>query len=132
MPDTRLPKQLLYGQLHDSQRSVGRPKLRYKDKLKDNLKKCYIDVNTWEDLAKDRKFWRATCFAKLKNFEEKRVEHRDLLRQHLKQRHLNSRAGSSHVCHCGFAARSKAGLVHHIKRHLNPQPSPDASNPDVT
>ena len=132
MPDTRLPKQLLYGQLHDSQRSVGRPKLRYKDKLKDNLKKCYIDVNAWEDLAKDRKFWRATCFAKLKNFEEKRVEHRDLLRQHLKQRHLNSQAGSSHVCHCGFAARSKAGLVHHIKRHLNPQPSPDASNPDVT
>uniref|UniRef100_A0A0L8GRK0 Uncharacterized protein n=1 Tax=Octopus bimaculoides TaxID=37653 RepID=A0A0L8GRK0_OCTBM len=39
--DIRIPKQLLFGQFSTG-RSVGRPFLRFKDKLKDNLKRCYI------------------------------------------------------------------------------------------
>ena len=47
MPDSRMPKQMLFGQIADAPRSVGRPLLRFKDKLKDNLKKCDLDVDTW-------------------------------------------------------------------------------------
>ena len=40
MEDGRLPKQLFYGELSQGKRGIGRPKLRYKDSLKANLKKC--------------------------------------------------------------------------------------------
>ena len=55
MNENRLPKKILYGQLPNAKRSIGRPLLRYKDKLKDNLKRLDIDLSAWEDLASDRK-----------------------------------------------------------------------------
>ena len=46
--DTRLPKQLFYSELGEGTRNLGKPKKRYKDNLKDNLKLCKLDINTWE------------------------------------------------------------------------------------
>ena len=46
MDDNRLPKQLFYGELTGGKRGTGRPKLRYKDSLKANLKDSKIDVAT--------------------------------------------------------------------------------------
>jgi len=40
MPDSRIPKQLLYGQLADSARSQGGHRKRYKDHLSLTLKSC--------------------------------------------------------------------------------------------
>ena len=54
MSDTRLPKQLLYGELCIGKRTAGGQKKRYKDGLKATLKSLDINVNTWESLAKDR------------------------------------------------------------------------------
>ena len=58
MEDDRLPKQLFYGELSQGKRGIGRPKLRYKDSLKANLKKCNIDTVYWENQAADRGKWR--------------------------------------------------------------------------
>ena len=54
IPDSRLPKQLLYGELCQGKRSVGGQKKRFKDCLKASLKSQNIDLNTWETLAQDR------------------------------------------------------------------------------
>ena len=54
MPTDRLPRQVLYSQLPDGQRPRGRPRLRYKDTIKRNLKKRDIDTNSWKSLALQR------------------------------------------------------------------------------
>ena len=60
MPTDRLPRQVLYSQLPDGQRPRGRPRLRYKDTIKRNLKKRDIDTNPWKSLALQRDVWRDT------------------------------------------------------------------------
>ena len=47
MPTDRLPRQVLYSQLPDGQR----PRVRYKDTIKRNLKKRDIDTNPWKSLT---------------------------------------------------------------------------------
>ncbi|KAK0131511.1 Parathyroid hormone/parathyroid hormone-related peptide receptor [Merluccius polli] len=58
MPDSRLPKQVLYSQLVQGKRAPGGQKRRYKDNIKDNLKKCHICLKTWEATARNRAAWR--------------------------------------------------------------------------
>ena len=60
MDDSRIPKQLLHGELSQGKRQRGRPKLRYKDACKTSLSKCEIDVKTKDEIAVDRTKWRAT------------------------------------------------------------------------
>jgi hypothetical protein len=54
MSNDRIPKQVLFGELSESKRPRGRPKLRYKDVRKNSL--CDFDRNheTWESLTVDR------------------------------------------------------------------------------
>ena len=58
MPDSRIPKQLLYRQLADSARSQGGQRKRYKDHLRLTLKSCDISNSSWESIASDRLQWR--------------------------------------------------------------------------
>ena len=73
MPDSRIPKQLLYEQLKEGKRYQGGPKLRFKDSLKDNLKICSIDPHNFEKLATNRVTWRRCCNVSLKQFEDERI-----------------------------------------------------------
>ena len=57
MPDSRLPKQLLYGELSKGELSAGGQKKRYRDTLKVSVKSFAICDNTWESLAKNRSAW---------------------------------------------------------------------------
>ena len=59
MPDYRLPKQVFYGELIRRKRHQGGQRLTYKDVVKRHMKTCKIDVDTWEDQARDRKHWRS-------------------------------------------------------------------------
>ena len=52
MPDSRLPKQLLYGELSKRKRSAGGQKERCKDSLKVSVKSFGICENTWESLQR--------------------------------------------------------------------------------
>ncbi|KAL1255575.1 hypothetical protein QQF64_013636 [Cirrhinus molitorella] len=54
----RIPKELLYGELVEGQRTTGRPKLRFKDICKKDMKQCFINPNSWESQAADRPAWR--------------------------------------------------------------------------
>ena len=54
MPDERLPKKVLYGELYEEKRSQGGQKKRYKDTLKASLKDLNIPTDSWEQAAQDR------------------------------------------------------------------------------
>ena len=58
LENTRLPKLILYSQLTEGTRGIGRPKLRYKDTIKRNLKDRKIPLGSWQRLSKDRGGWR--------------------------------------------------------------------------
>ena len=74
MDDSRIPKQLLYGELCVGKRHRGRPKLRYKDVLKQSLNDCDIDPKEWEYAAKDRPAWRHKVQHGAHQYESVRIE----------------------------------------------------------
>ena len=91
MNDDRIPKQIFFGQLRNSKQRVSRPLLRYKDKFQDNLKRLSIGICDWEGIADKRDEWRSTCFNKLLNFEENRVQHHDILYESRKEKHQDGK-----------------------------------------
>ena len=52
-PDRQL-REILYGELREGVRLVGRPLLRYKVVIKRDLQSALIDISTWEDIANHR------------------------------------------------------------------------------
>ena len=58
MGNERTVKSLLFGELNEGSRSVGRPKLRFKDNLKSILKKGNI-LQSWSHSVQNRPEWRS-------------------------------------------------------------------------
>ena len=56
----RIPKSLLYGELVVGKRNRGRPKLRFKDVCKRDIKSLNIRADELELLANDSAKWRST------------------------------------------------------------------------
>lgn len=56
---------LLFGELGCETRATGRPKLRYHDVIKWDMKT--IDMESWEVLAVNRTKWRGTLIKHLKS-----------------------------------------------------------------
>ena len=73
MPDERLPKRLLRGELHHGKRSRGGQRKRYKDTLKASLKSCGLDPETWEADAQCRTGWRSAVRHGVADFERRRI-----------------------------------------------------------
>ena len=46
-------------------RSLGRPKRRFEDNIRMDLKEKYINTRNWVDLANDGDYWRAIVNAEL-------------------------------------------------------------------
>jgi len=59
MHDSRMPKDILYGELATGTRSTGRPSLRFRDASKRDLKYCNINPAEREKASADRPSWRA-------------------------------------------------------------------------
>ena len=57
MPCGHLPKDILYGELATGRRDLGRPKLRFKDVVKRDLRTARLDEE-WESMALQRPQWR--------------------------------------------------------------------------
>lgn len=60
MRNDRLPRQLLYSQLCEGKRNIGRPRLRFKDVAKRNMKWRNINPNQWQQMASNRSAWRGS------------------------------------------------------------------------
>ena len=73
MKDERLPKCLFYGEFSIGKRPRNRPKKRFKDCIKSNLKATKIDINNLEEIATDRSRWRASVRSGCDSFEAERL-----------------------------------------------------------
>lgn len=119
MDDGRLPKDILYGELATGARSVGRPKLRYKDVCKRDMKSTDIKHDSWEALAANRAGWKTAVEDGIRTSEEKRQEAWNTKREARKQRTTSSSSSSSsqHVCSkCSRDCHSGIGLFSHFKK----------------
>ena len=108
MSDNRLPKQLLYGELHEGSRLKGRPRKRFKDELLASLKKFNID-----DLKRctDRAQWRSLVHNGAKTAENERTERIIDCRTIRKDPAQATDRGFN--CQCGKKWASAAGLAAH-------------------
>ena len=73
MPDERLPKKVLYGELQVGKRSHGGQKKQYKDTLKASLKDFNIPIELWKQIAQDRTKWRGLIKKGAGEYEAKRI-----------------------------------------------------------
>ena len=73
MPEERLPKKILNGELEMGKRSHGGQKKRYKDTLKASLKDFDIPTESWEQIAQDRAKWRGLIRRGASEYEAKRI-----------------------------------------------------------
>lgn len=73
MPVSRIPKLLLYRQLKERERGLGRPLLRYKNKLKANLKSCNTEEEAWENMAVHRERWSHQDVQGIETFKQAKV-----------------------------------------------------------
>ena len=121
MPDERLPKKILYGELQVGKRSHGGQKKRYKDTLKASLKDFNIPTESWEQIAQDRTKWRGLIkWGGAGEYEAKRIAKpsrnvhsgKPELKHH-QQSFLPQTSRS--ICNRQF--RAKIGLISHLRTH---------------
>ena len=121
MPDERLPKKILYGELQVGKRSHGGQKKRYKDTLKASLKDFNIPTESWEQIAQVRTKWRGLIKRGAGEYEAKRISEAEQKRAQRKARakasptELSSSDLSCSICNRQF--RAKIGLISHLRTH---------------
>ena len=116
MDDSRLPKQLLYGELTEGRRAAGGQLKRYKDNAKRTLKACHMEPKLLETQAVDRQEWRALSRAGLALFNE---DHVNWLNERRERRHgVAQSTGPDIPCpECGQLCKSRIGLNSHMRAH---------------
>ena len=113
MPDGRLPKELLYGELATGSRCTGRPQLRYRDVVKRDMKAVNIDTETWENLAADRSQWRGAVTKHLKTGEDKLTQ-AAIERRVCRKLCVSSVQQPAYTCNtCNKDCHSRIGLHSH-------------------
>ena len=119
MPNSRIPKQLFYGELAHGERKVGGQRKRYKDTLKVYLKDFAIDVDNWETLASDRPAWRSLIHKGATLSEARRLETAKEKRRARKARAANAANNPpTHWCQtCGKGLHARIGLISHMRTH---------------
>ena len=116
MPDERLPKKFLYGELQEGKRSQGGQKKRYKDTLKASFKDFNIPTESWEQAAQDRTKWHCLINKGASQFEAKRIGEAERKRKERKARIKgpSSTRHSPNTCSiCNRQFRAKIGLYSH-------------------
>ena len=119
MPDERMPKQLLFGELSAGRRSHGGQKKHYKDTLKASVKSLDIDTTTWETLAQNRPTWRCLIHKGCQAYEA-RCNAEAQLKHELRKSRATSATTTvpTQVCPiCARTLRARIGLISHLRTH---------------
>jgi len=120
MPEGRIPKDLLFGQLASGTRARGRPHLRFKDVCKGDLMSAGISMQKWEELTAHRDLWRHEIRQGSITSEEKLRQTADDKREQRKQKARVVPVGSVYICAtCGRDCHSRIGLYSHCKKCSN-------------
>ena len=108
MPDERLPKKILYGELQVGKRSHGGQKKRYKDTLKASLKDFNIPTESWEQIAQDRTKWRGLIKRGAGEYEAKRISEAEQKRA---QRKARAKASPTELSSSDLSVLSETGSL---------------------
>ena len=118
MPPNRLPRRVLYGQLHHGRRFAGGQKKRYKDQLKTALKKCRIRPEALEDAAADCNTCRQQCLDGTRMMEEDRTARRQERRLRRNTPAASAASTTTFTCPtCNRTCGSRIGLHSHQRTH---------------
>ena len=121
MPEGRLPKNILYGELEMGKRSQGGQKKRYKDTLKASLKDFNIQTESWEQIVQDRAKWRGLIRRGASEYEAKRISEAEQKRAQRKARAKASptELSCSDLCCsiCNRQFRARIRLISHLRTH---------------
>ena len=118
MPDNRLPKKLLFGELQHGKHSLGGPKQRYKDTLKGSLKSFNQNPDTWELAAQNRNEWRAALHNGPITHEKERTITAEKRRQVRKSNADRCFSPATIPCpKCTRTFRAQIGLTSHLRTH---------------
>ena len=121
MPDERLPRRILYGELQIGKRSHGDQKKRYKDTHKASFKNFNIPTESWDQIAQDWAKQRGLIRRGAGDYEANRISEADQKRAQRKARakapptELSSLDLSGSTCNRQF--RFKMGLISHLRTH---------------
>ena len=124
MDDGRISNDILYGELTSGKRTSGRPKLRYKDVCKKDVKTLGINTESWEDGAANRVKWKSIINKYLIAGEAKLRVHTVDKRRHRKQfvsgKQSKSAKTTPTIYECNLCGRgdchSRIGLYSHRQR----------------
>jgi len=118
MPGERIPKQIFYGQLEAGRRLPGGPVKRYKDCLRENLKKCGLQPKSLRTEPLNRDSWRSQCKDAITQFETRRVAALESKRAARKQGLQPSSDVAVWPCSsCDRVCTSRIGLFAHQRSH---------------
>ena len=120
MPESRLPRRVLYGQLSTGTRARGGPKKRYKDQLRRTLSAFDISPQNFEAVATDRAEWRAVCHRGALHFEANLTAQRNDKRRRRHERALQPPPPPDpdlRCTDCGRQCGSRIGLYSHRRTH---------------
>ena len=96
----------------------GRPKLRYKDTDKANLRWCYINPRDLEGYAMDRPKWRGSAHIAAANFEEVRCQKLTAARERYHRATSAVFTTTDFQCpHCSRLCAPGLGLRSHLRVH---------------
>ncbi len=113
IPNTRLPKQILYSQLKEGSRATDGQKKRYKDNIKAILKKFHITTSNWENIAPDRSSWKKSVQDGAANHEIELHRATEIKRQLHKEKNKKAQPISTIITltcpHCTKVCGSRIG-----------------------
>ena len=116
MPDDRLPKQLLYGEICNGKRPVGGQKKRFKDTHKKTLTSFNFYVTNWEVCAQDRPLWRSVNETGARTAETNRIA--EAQKSAKRYSTTSASAGPTYPCpKCRIVLQARIGLISHLRTH---------------
>ena len=122
MEPDRLPREILYGELREGARRVGRPLLRYKNDSKRDLRAAQIDTSTWEDIAKHWDTWRQSVKVGASKAEANARVQATSKRAARKERAVSAREITIYICAIyNKDCHSRIGLHSHARSCPYPQ-----------
>ena len=92
MGPERIPKALMFGELHAGKRKQGGQRKRYKDVLKASLKSYGADPSSFESIVNNCTLWHTSCNNGLKIFKAARTAR-------LPEQHRHRHAGDTVLAH---------------------------------
>ena len=121
MPQSRMPFQLLYGELSEGKRNRGGQRKRFKDTLKANMKKCAIHSERLEQLASDRNDWRLSISSGIAFLENQAITEYQARKDRRAAVLLPAQPSETFKCDiCGQPCRSRIGLWSHKSARHRP------------